>query len=113
MKAIILAGVVSLFLVGCAKTTVHKTPLATSGSKADGTVRVAYEAAVTENVIPNWTAAEINALKRCQAWGYSRVDPFAGVLSQCTEFGQGLLVNGAVPGACAKQIIYKDYQCLD
>ena len=113
MKAIILAGIVSLILVGCTKTTVHKIPQATSGSKADGTVRLAYEVAATENVIPNWTKAEINALKRCQAWGYSRVDAFAGALTQCTEIGRGLFVNGAVPGACARQIVYKDYQCLD
>ncbi len=111
-RSILLIFVLAL-LVGCTKTTVHKIPQATSGSKADGTVRLAYEVTATENVIPNWTKAERNALKRCQAWGYSRVDAFAGVLTQCTEVGQGLLVNGAVPGACARQSVYKDYQCLD
>ncbi len=113
MHRSILLIFVSALLVGCAKTTVHKIPQATTGSKADGTVRLAYEVAATENVIPNWTKAERNALKRCQAWGYSRVDAFAGALTQCTEVGRGLFVNGAVPGACARQIVFKDYQCLD
>ncbi len=111
-RSIFLIFVLAL-LVGCTKTTVHKTPQATGGSKADGTVRVAYEESATENVIPNWTRAKSNALKRCQAWGYSRVDAFAGTLTECTEMGQGVLFNGAPPGACAKQIVYKDYQCLD
>jgi hypothetical protein len=99
-------------LVGCSKTTVHKVPQATGGSKADGTIRLAYEELATENVVPDWTRAKKNALKRCQAWGYSRVEAFAGSLTQCTEVGQGLLINGAVPGACARQIVYIDYQCL-
>ena len=113
MKPIILVAIVSLTLAGCTKTTVYKIPQATSGSKADGTVRLAYEATAREDVIPNWANAEGNALKRCRAWGYTRVNAFAGALTQCTEVGQGLLVNGAVPGGCARQIIYRDYQCLD
>ena len=113
MLRFILLIFVAALIISCTKTTVHKVPQATGGSKADGTIRLAYEVLATENVIPDWTRAEKNALKRCQAWGYSRVDAFAGTLTECTEMGQGVLFNGAPPGACAKQIVYKDYQCLD
>jgi YecR-like lipoprotein len=106
-------ALLGLLFTGCARTIVHKVPVATSGSKADGTIRLAYEQAAGEEVIPEWARAHDIALKRCQAWGYSRVDEFAGVLTQCTEYGQGLWVNGAPPGVCAHQIIYKDFQCLD
>lgn len=112
-KRLSLAAPLVALTVACAPTTVYKIPQATSGSKSDGTVRLAYEAAANEDVRVDWQEGEKNAAKRCRAWGYSRVDPFSGVLSQCVERGQGLLVNGALPGACAREMVYKDYQCLD
>lgn len=109
-------AIIATFLAGtlaACSSTAHKVPQATTGSKADGTIRLGYDQGARENVIADWLTAERNALKRCQAWGYSRAEEFAGHTRQCTEIGQGLLVNGAYPGVCARYIVYKDYQCVD
>ena len=113
MRMILLTVLVVLAVSGCAKTQVVKIPLATGGSKADGTVRMAYEVRANEQATVNWSHANVNALKRCEAWGYTKVDQFAGVMRHCQEMGQGLLINGAIPGDCAQEIVYKDFQCID
>ena len=74
---------------------------------------MAYEQVGAGKAPVNWQVAEQNALKRCQAWGYTRVDAFAGSTSTCTERGRGTLYNGAPLGTCARQTVHKDYQCLD
>ena len=107
--AIICAAV----LTSCSQTAVTRVPVATAGSKADGTIQLAYERKATETVTVDWAVAEQNALERCQSWGYSQAEAFAGETTQCVEMGAGLWVNGAVPGACAKEMVYKHYQCLD
>ncbi len=100
-------------LISCAPQVVTKVPQAIGGSKADGTIRLAYDLSANESATVDWTAAEGNALRRCKAWGYNRVDAFAGERRQCTERGAGLLINGALPGSCARETVTKDYQCLD
>ena len=90
-------------LTSCSQTAVTKAPVATGGSKADGTNQLAYERHASEAVTVDWAKAEQNALERCQSWGYPRAEAFTGWTSQCIEFGQGLWINGAVPGACARR----------
>ncbi len=113
MNRIIAATLLVALAGGCASTPVTKTPVAISGSRADGTVRMAYDVAATESVTVDWAGADANALKRCQAWGYTKVEAFAGTTTECNEMGRGLLINGALPGSCAKQMVSKEYQCLD
>jgi YecR-like lipoprotein len=100
-------------LTSCSQTAVTKVPVATGGSKSDGTIQLAYERKASEAVTVDWAVAEQNALQRCQSWGYSQVDAFAGARTQCVEMGQGLFINGAVPGACAREMVFTNYQCLD
>ena len=100
-------------LTSCSQTAVTRVPAATGGSKADGTIQLAHERKASEVVTVDWAAAEQNALKRCQSWGYSHVEAFASGVTQCLETGQGLLINGAVPGACAREMVFTNYQCLD
>ena len=103
-----LAALCALVLVAsCAKAVhVSKTPVPVSGSKADGMVRLSYEETPREIVSPDWTQAADLALQRCQAWGYSRVDEFAGITSQCADYN-------AAYALCMRRIVSKDYQCLD
>lgn len=112
MKWIVLGGAV-LALGACGGAPVASTPQAVTGSKSDGTIRLAYHVTGAGSAPVNWQAAEQNALRRCQAWGYSRVDAFAGGTERCTEVGRGLLINGALPGVCIKRSYTKDYQCMD
>jgi YecR-like lipoprotein len=112
--ALVAAAIIGAsLLTSCSQTAVTKVPVATGGSKADGTIQLAYERTASEIVTVNSAMAEGNALERCQSWGYSRAEAFAGWTSQCVEWGQGLWVNGAVPGACAREMVYMNYQCLD
>ena len=57
-------------LTSCSQTAVTKAPVATGGSKADGTNQLAYERHASEAVTVDWAKAEQNALERCQSWGY-------------------------------------------
>ena len=97
----------------CATTAVVKVPVAVGGSKADATVIMAYDQGPLESVTPNWLDAQRDALKRCNAWGYSRVEQFSGIESLCTEIGRGLAINGTLPGQCARHHVRKTFQCLD
>lgn len=111
MKKVIMAAMVAS-VAACAGTPVTKTPVAISGSKADGTIRMSYEEGFHENVTVDWANGEANALKRCSAWGYTRVDSFAGGSRTCIERGRGIF-NGVPAGQCAMWQHTKDYQCLD
>ncbi|MEL6997349.1 MAG: YecR family lipoprotein [Pseudomonadota bacterium] len=102
----------ALFLSACAGTPITKVPVAISGSKADANIRLSYEEGFHEDVTVNWAEGEANALKRCQAWGYSRVESFAGGSRSCIERGRGIF-NGVPVGQCANWQHVKDFQCVD
>jgi YecR-like lipoprotein len=96
-------------LVSCSHAPVTKVPVAIGGSKADGTIELAYERKASETVTVDWATAEQNALQRCQSWKYSQVESFAGEKTQCAEWVQGLWSSGY----CAREMVYTNYQCLD
>lgn len=99
---------------GCTSVQpISVTPSAIGGSKSDGTVRVGYSSSANQPAIPDWAGAEQVALKRCQAWGYKSVEGFDTTSSTCVVMGAGILVNGAPPGACARQDVFREYQCID
>lgn len=107
-----LAVATAIALAGCASAPVQKIPVAISGSKADGIVRMSYEEGFYENVTVDWASGDANALKRCSAWGYTKVETFAGGNRTCIERGQGVF-NGVPVGQCAVWKHTKDYQCTD
>jgi len=101
-------------LSGCVQNPPKQViPQAVTGSKSDGTVKLGYETSENSPSIPDWEGAKAQALLRCKAWGYGNVEEFAGEMTQCIEMGRGVFINGSPPGRCARQSVYKSYQCLD
>lgn len=93
-----------MFLAGCATAAV-KTPQATGGSKADGTVDLSYSFTWLEKPVVDWTTAQESAISRCQAWGYKKADAFGGHKTACQAF------DGY--GNCISTVVTVTYQCLD
>lgn len=92
-SAIIAAG---LMLGGCA---VNKTLFATGGSKADGTIELAYQVGPFEEPVIDWVAAGETAKSRCQSWGYSGAEPFGGQQEVCLD------------ADCMNRTVKVPYQC--
>ncbi|WP_044028052.1 YecR family lipoprotein [Dinoroseobacter shibae] len=89
-------------VVGC--TEVTKVPVPTGGSRADASVTLSYNTNPYEIVTPDWETAQSSANARCQAWGYSRAEPFEGVQTQCQAFDGW--------GNCSSSVVSRTYQCL-
>lgn len=69
-----------ILLAGC---TAHKTPLATGGSRSDGTVDISYEYGVFEKPVFDTIAVQTQARERCAAWGYTDAQMFGGQKQEC------------------------------
>ncbi|MDR3490967.1 MAG: YecR family lipoprotein [Gammaproteobacteria bacterium] len=89
----------TLALTGCATT---KTLQPISGSKADGTVTLAYEYGMFESPTVDWNRANITAKQRCAAWGFNNAQAFGNGQSQCTAYNQY---------GCTRQQVNVVYQC--
>ncbi|WP_394561813.1 YecR family lipoprotein [Aquipseudomonas alcaligenes] len=88
-------------LTGCA---VKKDFYATGGSRADGTVDLAYDLKAFEKPVVDYKQAQRIAEQKCQVWGYVNAEPFGGQTTTCSSpdgFG----------GCDAGQVVIK-YQCL-
>ncbi|OFR06091.1 hypothetical protein HMPREF2907_04305 [Neisseria sp. HMSC055H02] len=92
--------VLSLFVVSACTT--HKTMVPISGSKADGIVKMAYDYALLESPMINREASQEQAVKRCNAWGYSDAEAFGTSSKQCIEN------NGF---GCERFRVITEYQC--
>jgi len=92
----------SLALAGCATA---KTPSPVSGSKADGTVELAYEVGMLEVAEVNWEEARAKAQARCAAWNYSAAEPFGAAQQNCVAY------DGY--GGCVRHRVTRTYQCID
>ena len=100
MKRKIMAGAVILALAGCA--TVSQMT-ATGGSKADGIVRLSYEAGRFDKVRIDEADALRTAQARCRTWGYDDAEAFGGITRQC----QAMSMYG-----CGRWFVTKEYQCI-
>ncbi|MGF1551947.1 MAG: YecR family lipoprotein [Paracoccaceae bacterium] len=96
--------VVLVALAAVAACTTHKTPVATSGSKSDGMVRMSFQTGGFERPQVDWTTAQRSASQRCQAWGYSHAQAFGGQVQECVA---------ANAYGCIRANVHTDYQCLD
>src|SRR5947208_8803804 len=67
-----IAALTLVVLIGC---SVPKVPVPTGGSRADGTVRLAYEYGLFEVPQVDWVSARGTAAERCRAWGYTDAEP--------------------------------------
>jgi len=89
-------------LVGCAA---QQSWYAVGGSRADGTVRLAFTASEFANANPNPAQGVALATQRCRAWGYNAAEAFGGVVRQCNGT-QGMF------SGCGEYVYYAEYQCL-
>ena len=89
-----------LGLTGCGPPV---KPFDIGGSKADGTVVMGATIDLFSGPV-SWESAHGDALRRCQAWGYSRVEPFSGVRTRCIQHGMY---------GCDREEITRTYQCID
>lgn len=79
----VLVVCVSMFLASCAT---QKTMVATGGSRADGTVQLAYQFGGFEIPHVDYAAALSTASQRCIAWGYTGAEKFGGEESTCVQW---------------------------
>ena len=100
MKSKVITSVLFVALAGCA--TVSQMT-ATGGSKADGIVRLSYEAGALNKVRIDEADALRTAQARCRTWGYKDAEAFGGVTRQCQSSG----LYG-----CNRWFVTKEYQCL-
>lgn len=100
MRVIVAAIVLPVIVVaGC--TTVSQMA-ATGGSRADGVVRLSFEAGMFDKIAIDEAAALETARRRCGTWGYTDAEPFGGITRQC---------NAMSGYGCTRWFITKEYQC--
>lgn len=97
---LVLHLLVASVLVGCTTT---KTLQPIGGSKADGTVTLAYEYNAFENPQIDWNLAKATAKARCVAWGYGNAEAFGGQKTRDTL--------RSADGTCYGQQVFITYQC--
>jgi hypothetical protein len=100
MKSIALLLILALY--GCATTM---TPQPIGGSRADGTVTLAFQYGIFEKPMVDWVTANGNAVERCKAWGYRNAQAFGGSQNLCLAY------NGY--GNCMRTQVNVTYQCTD
>jgi hypothetical protein len=90
------------FALALAACSVNKQAVPVGGSRADGTVELAYEFGELQQPVVDWTAAQYEAEQRCKAWGYTQAEKFGGERRQC-----------AMPSgySCALYQVTISYQC--
>ncbi|WP_192021995.1 YecR family lipoprotein [Shewanella sp. WPAGA9] len=89
---------VSLALTGCAT---QKNWGASGGSKADGTVKLSYQASAFEVPQLNEAQGLDVAIKRCISWGYKSAETFDFEHKKCIDT------------QCNSYTVTKEYQCLN
>lgn len=93
---------VAASLVGCAT---KRDFYAMSGSRADGTVDMAYDInGPFDQPVVSKSQADGIAKQKCNVWGYSDAEPFGGQSERCNQR------NGF--GKCISGQIVIQYQCL-
>ncbi len=97
LRVCLLAGV--MLLAGGA-VKVASAPV--GGSRADGTVTLAYEYGLFDVPEVNWEEMQKQALARCTRWGYLNAERFGGELRDCIEQGSS---------SCLRWRVSIEYQC--
>ena len=93
--------VMSSLSLGCATTEEFVT---TGGSRADGTVALAYDYGLFQSPREDSDQGVTLAASTCAGWGYSGSQPFGGETSRCS----GTDGNGS----CIQWTVMRNYQCL-
>ncbi len=91
-----------LFVVSLAGCATPKQWSAIGGSRADGTVRLAFEYGAFEKPQFEQGQGVQLATERCRAWGYTGSEAFGGARQQCTTRNQY---------GCVAWRVFADFQC--
>ncbi len=105
MKKIIYLALTAAVIAGCT-TVVHKKWSVVGGSKADATVRLAFEYAELEEPVTDELEAKNLAVQRCKAWGYKGANAFDSAMTSCV-YGPGVWSN------CGRYRVTMEYQCTE
>jgi hypothetical protein len=89
--------------VGLAGCSTVSQMTATGGSRADGIVRLSYEAGRFDKVRLDEADGLRTAQARCRTWGYKDAEAFGGTTRQC----QAISMYG-----CGRWLVTKEYQCI-
>ena len=82
---LVVAAIIAATAAACA-TAKELVPV--GGSRADGTVQLAFDYGGFEKPVVDGAAALVTATQRCQAWGYKNAEAFGGAQQQCTASNQ-------------------------
>ena len=97
----LLALIAAITITGCAT---KKDFYAMGGSRADGTVDMAYDFRQFESPVVNPAQAQSIAKSKCRVWGYSDAEAFGGVTQNCHQ-RDGF-------GTCVAGQVVHTYQCI-
>ena len=99
MTKMVVAAVAAAMLSGCA-AQVKSVPV--GGSRADGTVTLAYEYGAL--IVPqvNYVEMQQQAQVRCARWGYQQAERFGGQIRTCVARSSS---------GCLTWRVSIDYQC--
>ena len=92
-----------VLIFGAAGCATVKTMEAVGGSRADGTVDLAYEYGLFEVPEVQTDAAYATARQRCAAWGYQGAEPFGGSKNTCMQ--------ADMYGSCVRMRVTVTFQC--
>lgn len=101
MKKLVLIVMALGLVAGC---SAQKEWVATGGSRADGTVTMAYEYGLFQRPQVDDAQGTQAAGASCANWGYTMAQPFGGVIRTC-EAHDGY-------GNCTQFLVEKKFQCL-
>ena len=97
----LLALIAAITITGCAT---KKDFYAMGGSRADGTVDMAYDFRQFESPVVNPAQAQSIAKSKCRVWGYNDAEAFGGMTQNCHQ-RDGF-------GTCVAGQVVHTYQCI-
>lgn len=101
MRKLLILVMLAVVVTGC---SARKNFYATGGSRADGSIDMAYDFKPFETPVVDYNQAVSIANSKCAVWGYERAEPFGGQTQNCqARDGWGNCTAG--------QMIVK-YQCI-
>jgi len=90
-------------LSACGGGTSGVQPSESGGSRADGIVTMTSTRTIYNAVAADWSQADADAAKRCQAWGYERARSFSGWQDTCSGYDRH--------GRCLQTVTTRFYSC--
>jgi len=103
MKFIVLFAVFLLVIMSMQGCAVQKQLVPIGGSRADGTVKLAYEYGMFEKPQVDGQQALNSARQSCGVWGYTDAQPFGSYLTNCVSMTQS---------GCNRWRVTVEYQCV-